>query len=1737
MIRKRITSVLIGGFFLLLVMLFATPVHALEQDGFTYGLSGYGVVVLQYDGNAADLTIPDKVGDFPVVEIEADAFQDCESLTAVHCPDTILSIGAGAFAGCKNLREVTLPDYLTSIDSEVFRGCTSLTELTIPEGVTGIYENAFGGCESLAEVTLPNSVESIYDAFNGCSSLSFLTVPDGCVSFRVADCSALKKLRLGASVYNVVIGTGCDSLTEIEVDAENAYYSSADGVLYNEDQTELLRYPEGRQESSFTVPEGVTRIDYAFQGNRSLTQLVLPDSLTSIMDSFQDCDSLKELVIPNNCKEVYLEVSSSFERIQLGAAVETIRLFGALNSLTEINVDENNTSLCTVDGVVYSKDLSKLVRYPAGRTDTAFVVPDSVFSINSSAFNGSANLQTISLPSSVTYIEGGAFSDCTNLQTINLPEGLKRIGSNAFGNCTSLKTLSIPDSVTQLENYFCEGCTGLTSLHLGAGVSGFSERSSPDYPEYASYDAYRSYNYDIHTCTSLTSITVSDDNQEYSSKDGDLYDKDGEVLMHYAIGKKEKKVVLPEGVTGLGYGAFWNASELEEVIAQGETLSIGNHAFDNCKKLRTVTHGAVTGLGAYAFQDCTGLESITLAEPLEQICKYAFAGCTGLKEVAVPDSVARIEICAFAGCSGLKTVKLPASMETMGSGVFSYCSSLQTIAFPEEIATIDYNMFYNCSSLKSIDIPASVTTIRAYAFLGCNDLQTIRYGGSEQDYRYMTIEEHNGPLYNAKIEYGSSGGGEQGEPTLLANTLLYPMLSYERDGFERIYEIGRDVETCQLTLYMEDGATYDFWEEAGGESFSIAEGCSEQGRDYILDVEDNSDDNSKDTRTYHIRIWKDDVEELYTITIRHRKVEELESVTVNADVNGSGKATFDFDFNWFYESSYTYNHDLATAASALSLLIYGPRSNVRSVVTDQLGFTDFKTWDASMKDPEGLYSPYMLAHKKVNIDGKETEIVLVTIMGTFEKEWLDDFDSGTGETHEGFQRASDNVFFGLKEYLFGEDSPVAENADIKLLITGHSRGAAVANLLGKAVDDAKQKRITKQDVYVYTYATPNTTSDGTWNLEQYSNIFNIVNPEDFVTKVMPAKWGYHRYGITYVLPSRSTETAGKEHYVNYASYLKKLGGVRSELNASEYEPYEYGVTTLANYVNKVTKRVPNVRAYYNRNLVSGLDLPYNSIHSLHDLYRGLLGGSQSGDGWNLVGAVVKVAGTIGYRYGELGDDTFYFFYNNAVIRPRFATGHEPATYFAAMKSLTEAQLKQPRKIIQGIANCPVDITILDEEGTVAGRITDNTVDASIDSEDSGVTMLVDGESKQFYVPADGRYTVEITGNDDGVMDYTLCELDPDTGELQRICYQDVPVEDSVTMTQKLTNAESLDQNELRLDESTSLGYSEYLQNEGVGDLSCEVTVEGIGSANSLYNLNPGDYAALQASTDENNEFLGWYDKNGELLSKDAEYGISMKENVALTARFTNVTVPAEGLAFEQSSLTMNVGEQELNMAEVSPANATDRFVLYESSDESVATVDSFGIITAVSAGTAVITGRTENEGVTATCEVTVKGFSIEPAKEAYTWTGSPIEPDVTIYDGDGKVVEEKYYTLSFENNVNVGTATITAELKDPYAGTLRASFDINPKGTSLSKLKKGKKRATVQWKAQKKEINGYEIQYALKKNFKKAKTLKAGKSKTKVVVKKLKSRKKYFFRIRTYKTVEGKTYYSSWSKAKAVKVS
>ena len=158
------------------------------------------------------------------------------------------------------------------------------------------------------------------------------------------------------------------------------------------------------------------------------------------------------------------------------------------------------------------------------------------------------------------------------------------------------------------------------------------------------------------------------------------------------------------------------------------------------------------------------------------------------------------------------------------------------------------------------------------------------------------------------------------------------------------------------------------------------------------------------------------------------------------------------------------------------------------------------------------------------------------------------------------------------------------------------------------------------------------------------------------------------------------------------------------------------------------------------------------------------------------------------------------------------------------------------------------------------------------------------------------------------------------------------------------------------------------------------------------------------------------------------------------------------------------------------------------------------------------------------------------------WKGDPVydgkahKPSFDLMTADGSRIWSDSYTVKYQNNTNVGTAKVTITGKNSCSGTITKTFTIEPQDTWFRSISPGKKSITFKWKKVSKEVTGYQIQYSLNKNFKKAKTINIKSYKTtKKKVSKLKAKKKYYYRIRTYKKVGGKTYYSKWSSESYIK--
>lgn len=197
----------------------------------------------------------------------------------------VTSIGDGAFAGCKNLISVSIPNSVATIGCYTFEDCINLPSIVIPSGVVSIGEAAFWGCYNLSRIVISDGVKKIGDdAFEDCYNLTHIKIPKSVTNIGDYAFSDCKKLEL------------------IIVEDGNKNYSSQDGILFNENKTELKIYPIGKTDLEYTIPNKVTNIgDSAFSGCSSLTSVIIHDRVTDIESyAFFNCNRLKDVTIPNS---------------------------------------------------------------------------------------------------------------------------------------------------------------------------------------------------------------------------------------------------------------------------------------------------------------------------------------------------------------------------------------------------------------------------------------------------------------------------------------------------------------------------------------------------------------------------------------------------------------------------------------------------------------------------------------------------------------------------------------------------------------------------------------------------------------------------------------------------------------------------------------------------------------------------------------------------------------------------------------------------------------------------------------------------------------------------------------------------------------------------------------------------------------------------------------------------------------------------------------------------------------------------------------------------------------------------------------------------------------------------------------------------------------------------------------------------------------------------------------------
>lgn len=341
------------------------------------------------DKNTTDIIIPNLISGKPVTEIAEEAFFQNEWISSIIIPDSVKTIGGKAFFECTALKSVTIPNSIITISAWSFVRCNSLTSVSIPSSVTSIGTGAFNDCGSL---------ENIF------------------------------------------------------TESANKKYTDKNGILFSKNESILICYPPGKTESSYTIPPTVKIIDErAFWGSTTLISIIIPDSVNEIKESaFQYCRGLTSISIPDSVTilgKMAFTYCTNLASMKIPSTVTDIgpSIFRFCRNLEQIEVSSSNPNYSSKDGVLFSKDLTNLISYPAKKDDIIYTIPESVSTISPSAF-----------------IQAG------NLISLTIPDTVKTIGSWAFYHCDGLSSLIIGNGVSFIDNHAFQYCSGLTSVYINS---------------------------------------------------------------------------------------------------------------------------------------------------------------------------------------------------------------------------------------------------------------------------------------------------------------------------------------------------------------------------------------------------------------------------------------------------------------------------------------------------------------------------------------------------------------------------------------------------------------------------------------------------------------------------------------------------------------------------------------------------------------------------------------------------------------------------------------------------------------------------------------------------------------------------------------------------------------------------------------------------------------------------------------------------------------------------------------------------------------------------------------------------------------------------------------------------------------------------------------------------------------------------------------------------------------------
>ena len=592
------------------------------------------------------------------------AFRNCSNLQEITFSEGLQSIGEYAFYNCSYLYDLNFPNSLTTIGAHAFENCTWLNSVTIGEGVTSVGDDAFYKCNNIQSLT--------WNAIN-CSNVRYFYVngvahppfPSTVTSVIFGDkvqripggvCGGMENLT-SITIPNGVksIGyafTNCSRLTAVYISDITAWCNiSFDDVPFSYSHN---LYLNGKIVTDLIIPSGVKSIGKgAFANCARISSVVIPKSVTSIADyAFNPCAAVDTFYVKSNTPaSLGSEVFATTAKIKVNcSAQETYwnntqwNLYNILNECTNDKQTYYTIRFLNWDGTVLQNVQVEDGDMPAYTGATPTRPEDNTYTYTFNGWSPTITVATTDADYTALFTakkKSGEWESCGDnllwkldnkvltikgtgdmwnydpredgyanyapwgigITSVYIEEGVTSIGNNAFCSNTNLVSAQLPNSLKKIGEGAFWDCMGLTTIDIPAAVNNIDN------------DA-------LGACYSLVSINVANDNANYCSIDGVLYNKAKTTLLQYPFGKTTTTFTIPNGVTRIGQSAFcyFYNSNVSIVIPESVT-SIGQFAFYDAS-LQSITCKAETPptLDTYVFEG--NVYSAILYVPEQSINTY-----------------------------------------------------------------------------------------------------------------------------------------------------------------------------------------------------------------------------------------------------------------------------------------------------------------------------------------------------------------------------------------------------------------------------------------------------------------------------------------------------------------------------------------------------------------------------------------------------------------------------------------------------------------------------------------------------------------------------------------------------------------------------------------------------------------------------------------------------------------------------------------------------------------------------------------------------------------------------------------------------------------------------------------------------------------------------------------------------------------------------------------------------------